>query len=153
MRAARTALGLEHHAAFILGAIVLLAFVMLTPHPALASEGTGGSLPYETWLTTLRNSVTGPVAFALSIIGIVVAGGVLIFGGELTAFFRTLIFIVLVMALLVGAQNMMSGFFGRGAEIAAWSGGTAPRSSAAELGTGSPAHEGAMARVGRAWRS
>lgn len=35
------------------------------------------------------------------------------------SFFRTLIFIVLVMALLVGAQNMMSTFFGRGAEIAA----------------------------------
>ena len=41
------------------------------------------------------------------------------FGGELNGFFRTLIFIVLVMALLVGAQNMMSTFFGRGAEIAA----------------------------------
>jgi hypothetical protein len=48
----------------------------------------------------------------------VVAGGILIFGGELNGFFRTLIFIVLVMALLVGAQNMMSTFFGRGAEIA-----------------------------------
>ncbi len=59
------------------------------------------------------------MAFALSIIGIVVAGGILIFGGELNGFFRTLIFIVLVMALLVGAQNMMSTFFGRGAEIAA----------------------------------
>jgi type IV secretion system protein VirB2 len=43
---------------------------------------------------------------------------VLIFGGELNAFFRTIIFIVLVMALLVGAQNMMSTFFGRGAVIA-----------------------------------
>ena len=59
------------------------------------------------------------MAFALSIIGIVVAGGILIFGGELNGFFRTLIFLVLVMALLVGAQNMMSTFFGRGAEIAA----------------------------------
>jgi len=48
-----------------------------------------------------------------------VAGGILIFGGELNGFFRTLIFIVLVMALLVGAQNMMSTFFGRGAQIAA----------------------------------
>jgi len=48
-----------------------------------------------------------------------VAGGVLIFGGDLNGFFRTLIFVVLVMALLVGAQNMMSSFFGRGAEIAA----------------------------------
>ena len=58
------------------------------------------------------------MAFALSIIGIVIAGGVLIFGGDLNGFFRTLIFLVLVMALLVGAQNMMSSFFGKGAEIA-----------------------------------
>lgn len=104
---------------FLIGAAILLAFILLAPHPAFASEGTGGSLPYESWLTNLRNSVTGPVAFALSIIGIVIAGGVLIFGGDLNGFFRTLIFLVLVMALLVGAQNVMSTFFGRGAEIAA----------------------------------
>lgn len=104
---------------FYLALFLLLAFFLLAPQHAFASEGTGGSLPYEGWLTNLRNSVTGPVAFALSIIGIVVAGGVLIFGGDLNGFFRTLIFIVLVMALLVGAQNVMSTFFGRGAEIAA----------------------------------
>ncbi|MDS4055342.1 MAG: hypothetical protein FAZ92_01862 [Accumulibacter sp.] len=101
-----------------LGLLLLLAFFLLTPQQAFASVGTGGSLPYESWLTNLRNSVTGPVAFALSIIGIVVAGGVLIFGGDLNGFFRTLIFIVLVMALLVGAQNVMGTFFGRGAVIA-----------------------------------
>ncbi len=106
-----------------LGLVAFLAFMVLAPHSAFASEGTGGSLPYESWLTNLRNSVTGPVAFALSIIGIVVAGGILIFGGELNAFFRTLIFIVLVMALLIGAQNMMGTFFGRGAEIAALTNG------------------------------
>ena len=104
---------------FYVCAGLLLAFILLAPHAAFAAEGTGGSLPYESWLTNLRNSVTGPVAFTLSILGIVVAGGVLIFGGDLNGFFRTLIFVVLVMALLVGAQNMMSTFFGRGAEIAA----------------------------------
>jgi type IV secretion system protein VirB2 len=67
----------------------------------------------------LRNSVTGPVAFTLSMVGIVVAGGALVMGGDLSGFFRTLVFIVLVLAFLVGAQNMMSNFFGRGAEIAA----------------------------------
>ena len=81
------------------------------PEIALASVGGGGGLPYESWLVSLRNSVTGPVAFTLSIIGIVVAGGILIFGGELNAFFRTLIFIVLVMALLVGANNIMTNLF------------------------------------------
>lgn len=108
---------LNNKAVIYSGLLVILALFLLAPLPAFASEGTGGSLPYEGWLTNLRNSVTGPVAFALSIIGIVVAGGVLIFGGDLNGFFRTLIFLVLVMALLVGAQNVMSSFFGRGAEI------------------------------------
>ena len=101
-----------------LGVMILLALIIIAPHHAMAAEGTGGALPYESWLTNLRTSVTGPVAFALSIIGIVIAGGVLIFGGDLNGFFRSLIFLVLVMALLIGAQNMMSTFFGRGAEIA-----------------------------------
>ena len=96
----------------------VLAMMMIAPNEAHASVGTGGSLPYESWLSNLQASVTGPVAFALAIIGIVVAGGILIFGGELNAFFRTIIFIVLVMALIIGAQNMMSNFFGRGAVIA-----------------------------------
>lgn len=110
---------LRHAPPLQVAALILVGMLLLAPHLAWASEGTGGSLPYESWLTNLRNSVTGPVAFALSIIGIVIAGGVLIFGGDLNAFFRTLVFIVLVMALLVGAQNMMGTLFGRGAEIAA----------------------------------
>ncbi|HHJ1295561.1 conjugal transfer system pilin TrbC [Pseudomonas sp. 17391] len=96
----------------------LLLAVMVAPDNAMAASSTGGSLPYESWLTSLRTSVTGPVAFALSIIGIVVAGGVLIFGGDLNGFFRTLIFLVLVMALIVGANNIMTGFFGTSAELA-----------------------------------
>ncbi|EDV1310810.1 IncP-type conjugal transfer pilin TrbC [Escherichia coli] len=119
-------------AMFYLGLFAVL-FLVMAVQPAMASEGTGGSLPYESWLTNLRNSVTGPVAFALSIIGIVVAGGILIFGGELNGFFRTLIFIVLVMALLVGAQNMMSTFFGRGAEIAALTDGAVNQVSDAAM--------------------
>lgn len=110
---------LDRRMAISIAAVLLLALLLLAPQHAIASEGTGGSLPYETWLANLRNSVTGPVAFALSIIGIVVAGGVLIFGGDLNGFFRTMIFLVLVMALLIGAQNIMGTFFGRGAEIAA----------------------------------
>ncbi|MFC7208334.1 TrbC/VirB2 family protein [Comamonas endophytica] len=95
---------------------LLMLWLLVVPG-AWAAEGQGGALPYESWLGNLRNSVTGPVAFALSIIGIVIAG-VLIFGGDLNGFFRTMVFLVLVMALLVGAQNVMGTFFGRGAEIA-----------------------------------
>jgi len=97
------------------GLLVLVA--LAAPEHAYASASTGGGLPYEGWLEKLRDSVTGPVAFAVSIIGIVVAGGVLIFGGDLNGFFRSLIFLVLVMALIIGANNVMSGFFGTGAEL------------------------------------
>jgi type IV secretion system protein VirB2 len=100
-----------------LGLFVIL--LIAVSNDAYAGTAAGGSLPYETWLTSLKNSVTGPVAFALSIIGIVIAGGVLIFGGDLNGFFRSLIFIVLVMAFLVGAQNMMTTFFGTAAEVGA----------------------------------
>jgi len=100
-----------------LALFLILAIACLASEPAYAT-GTSGGLPYEAWLTSLQNSVTGPVAFGLSIIGIVIAGGVLIFGGDLNGFFRTLIFLVLVMALLVGANNVMSSFFGAGAEVA-----------------------------------
>lgn len=91
--------------------ILLSLSTLLLSDSVQAAVGAGGALPYESWLVNLRNSVTGPVAFTLSIVGIVVAGGILIFGGELNAFFRTLIFIVLVMALLVGANNIMTNLF------------------------------------------
>ncbi len=101
------------HNIFLYPALLMFIFLtlLLFANNALAAVGAGGALPYESWLVNLRNSVTGPVAFTLSIVGIVVAGGILIFGGELNAFFRTLIFIVLVMALLVGANNIMTNLF------------------------------------------
>jgi len=107
----------DHKLILLATILVLIATIAFLPSHAHASAAQGGGLPYETWLTNLRQSLTGPVAFTLSIVGIVVAGGVLIFGGELNAFVRTLIFIVLVMGLLVGAQNMMSSLFGQGALI------------------------------------
>jgi type IV secretion system protein VirB2 len=110
----------NNHNTYLFYALLILMFLglLLFANNTLAAVGAGGALPYETWLVNLRNSVTGPVAFTLSIVGIVVAGGILIFGGELNAFFRTLIFIMLVMALLVGANNIMTNLF-QGAVIPA----------------------------------
>ena len=69
-------------------------------------------------LNSLRSSATGPVAYAFGIIGIVVAGGILIFGGDLNGFFRTMCVIVLVMALLVTANTIMKDLFNTSAQIA-----------------------------------
>ena len=96
----------------------LAIFIFAFAQEVFASAADGGGLPYETWLGKLRSSVSGPVAFSLALIGIVVAGGILIFGGDLNGFFRTLIFLVLVMALIVGANSIMGGLFSTGAVIA-----------------------------------
>lgn len=109
---------IKHFSSLTCIALMLVGFLALSSD-VWAATGGGGSLPYETWLETLRNSVTGPVAFAISIIGIVVAGSVLIFGGDMNGFFRSMVFLVLVMALIIGANNMMTTFFGRSALVAA----------------------------------
>ena len=101
--------------------ILLTLCVLTMPHEAYAAGTAGGGLPYESALTRLRASITGPVAFTLSLIGIVGAAGALIFGGELTGFLRMMVFLVLLIAILVGAQNVLTSLFAAGAEIA-WNG-------------------------------
>lgn len=83
------------------------------------ASSTGGSsvLPYENWLQIFQKSITGPVAFSVSLIGIVGCGTALILGGaQINTFLRSVIYIVLVMTLLVGANNLMINFF-NGASI------------------------------------
>ncbi|HBP6867958.1 TPA: TrbC/VirB2 family protein [Legionella pneumophila] len=91
-------------------------FLLLVTEPALASSA-GGGLPFDSWLTKIQKSITGPFAFSAAIIGLVAAGATLIFGGELNGFMRSLIFFVLVLAFLVAAQNTMTAITGKGAEI------------------------------------
>lgn len=43
--------------------IGLTVFLLLMSSPALASQGQGGGLPYESWLNNLRQSVTVPGGF------------------------------------------------------------------------------------------
>jgi len=98
--------------------ICLLALGLFMPWTANAATG-GGGLPWEAPLTTLSNSVTGPVAYGMSLVGIVGAGGVLIFaGGMVNEFLRAVLFCVLVIACIIAAKNTMSAFgWGAGAEI------------------------------------
>jgi len=103
---------------FLFGVLAFLLAFLLMPEMALASTGTAGGLPYEGFLTNLRNSMTGPVGYTISLIGIIASGVGLIFGGDLNGFFRAIIMLVLVVALVIGANSMMSSFFG-GAELTA----------------------------------
>ncbi|RUR14249.1 TrbC/VirB2 family protein [Legionella sp. km772] len=105
---------MNYRSIWILGAIILL--LLLITHPACASSA-GGGLPFDSYLTRIQKSITGPFAFTAAIIGLVGAGATLIFGGEMNGFLRTLLFIVLVLAFLVAAQNTMTAITGKGAEI------------------------------------
>ena len=106
---------LNYRSLWMMGAIVLL--LLFITHPACASSA-GGGLPFDSYLTRIQKSITGPFAFTAAIIGLVGAGATLIFGGEMNGFLRTLLFIVLVLAFLVAAQNTMTAITGKGAEIA-----------------------------------
>jgi type IV secretory pathway VirB2 component (pilin) len=55
-----------------------------------------GNLPWEKPMTAIATSLTGPVAYAIGLIGIAIAGGAMLWGGELTEFGRRACMIGLV---------------------------------------------------------
>ena len=61
------------------------AFCWFMIGAAKASSAGGGGLPWEGPLKKIADSLTGPVALAISLIAFVVAGGTLVFGVVVTA--------------------------------------------------------------------
>lgn len=96
--------------------LVAVVIAISIADPAFAATA-GGGLPWEGPLTTIRNSLSGPVAMAISIIGVVVTGGTLIFGGELNEFARRSIMAVMVISMLVLSNNFMQTLFGVSASV------------------------------------
>ena len=86
----------------------LAALFLLHAEPALATT-TGTA--WDTPLQRLREVFTGPIPVTLSLVGIVVAGGALIFGGELPQFAKSMIMLILVIAILVGANGILGNVF------------------------------------------
>src|SRR5579875_1683953 len=76
-----------------------------------------GSLPWEAPMTAIATSLTGPVAYAIGLIGIAIAGGTMLWGGELTEFGRKACMIGLVVSVLVFAAPMLSSAFGVSAAV------------------------------------
>ena len=76
-----------------------------------------GGLPWEKPMTAIATSLTGPVAYAIGLIGIAIAGGAMLWGGELTEFGRRACMIGLVVSVLVFAAPMLSSAFGVNAAV------------------------------------
>lgn len=85
----------------LIGLNLLILFAAST---AFAAVG----LPWEAPITTLRTSLTGPVAFGVALIAIFATGGMLIFGGEINDFTKRGSYVVLVLGILVAAQNALA---------------------------------------------
>lgn len=96
---------------------LLTTLLVLNNHAWASTSGVSSVLPYEAWLFMFQKSLTGPVAFSVALIGIVISGATLILmGGEISTFVRTIIYIIMVMTLLIGANSLMTNFF-NGASI------------------------------------
>lgn len=77
---------------------------------AVYSGTASAQLPWESPLTTLQTSLTGPVAKSIGVIALAVAGGMLAFGGELSDFTKRILMVVLALSVMLLASNFMSMF-------------------------------------------
>ena len=93
----------------------LLIMVAACSHNAYAAAA--GRLPWEAPMTAIATSLTGPVAYAVGLIGIAIAGGSMLWGGELTEFGRRACMIGLVISVLVFAAPLLSSAFGVAAAV------------------------------------
>ncbi len=96
-----------------LGALIAWAVVFSVRMEAAAA----GGLPWEKPMTAIATSLTGPVAYAIGLIGIAIAGGAMLWGGELTEFGRRACMIGLVVSVLVFAAPLLASAFGVNAAV------------------------------------
>ena len=96
-----------------LGALIALTVALSLRMQAAAA----GGLPWERPMTAIATSLTGPVAYAIGLIGIAIAGGAMLWGGELTEFGRRACMIGLVVSVLVFAAPLLASAFGVNAAV------------------------------------
>jgi len=102
---------------FALLAITLFFGVINPAHAADATPGGGAGLPWEGPLEKLKQSISGPVAFVIALLGIIACGATLIWGGEVSEFTRRIIYVVLVVCIIVFANTLLTGVLFSGAVV------------------------------------
>jgi type IV secretion system protein VirB2 len=77
-----------------------------------AGNVTGGTgLPWEAPICKVVQSLTGPVAFGISLVAIFAAGAALVFGEELSGFARRILSIIIAVAFLIGGSALVTTLF------------------------------------------
>ena len=87
--------------------LVFLLAVLCSAPAALASES---DLPWNSALEKLINAFSGKTALLISMVGILFAGGMLIFGGDLGNFGKMVMMVVLVGSMMGALSSIASKF-------------------------------------------
>lgn len=98
------------------------AFMGVALLAASTAHATNAALPWESGLSVLMKSITGPVAGIISVLAICVCGGLLAMGAELNDIVKKSAQVVLSIGVCVGAATVIGAFTGNqatttGAEI------------------------------------
>jgi type IV secretion system protein TrbC len=102
---------------WMLCALVLCVLLTVPAHASDASGAGAGGLPWEGPLDKLRRSFSGPVAFTISLLGLIATGATLIWGGEISEFVRRIIYVILVICIIVFANGLLTGALFSGAVV------------------------------------
>lgn len=105
----------NHYKALLLAGFSLMLLVV--SQSSMAASTGGSNLPFASFFDNILDSITGPFAYGVSLIGIIASGSALIFGGDMNGFMRTLVFLVMVLSIVVAAKNTLAAITGKGAEI------------------------------------
>lgn len=95
---------------------VICLMVLFFSTGALAETG-GGGLPWESPLERLSSSFSGPVAYTISLLGIIASIAGLIWGSDISGFLRTMVILVLIISVLVFANSLLRDLFGASATV------------------------------------
>jgi len=102
--------------------LTMVGLVLISSAVSYASSTSTG-LPWETPLQTVKQSLTGPVAAGISVVGIAAGGMALVFGGELSEFAKRACYAVIATGAIVGAGTLMSTLFSASSAVIAMTGG------------------------------
>ncbi len=102
--------------------LTMVGLVLISSVVSYASSTSTG-LPWETPLQTVKQSLTGPVAAGISVVGIAAGGMALVFGGELSEFAKRACYAVIATGAIVGAGTLMSTLFSASSAVIAMTGG------------------------------
>lgn len=106
----------RHH--FWIPSLAAAAITTLLPHVASASVGAGAGLPYEDTFSKIVTSLTGPWAWTVAIVCVVIfAYNAIQRGGDLGGSTMAFLGPAFICTLLLGTKKLMT-FFGQGALLA-----------------------------------